>query len=302
MAERQQAELARDQEPGLLRVGLLQTAPVFGHIDDNLAAVGKLHDSIGPADLSFTAELSATGYGFTPFRPSDMLAADDPRLTALAGKGVGIGFAEPHPAGLPWNSYLFADPVTSVRSLQHKLHPVSYAPWNEHLLFRPGDTLRTATVDGTTIATMICNDLWHPAVPWLASRVGAEVLVIPVASIESGDPARIKQTWRLILEHTAVLLQCYVVFVNRVGADGGRRFWGGSRILGPDGSVLAFLGDEPAAAVADLDLAALRRLRAEVPLLTEARSDFVAAALSGDYDPERHLGLCSTGTSTPHLT
>ena len=285
MAERQPAERAGEPESGLLRVGLLQTAPVFGRVDDNLADVVKLHDGLGPADLSFAAELSATGYGFSPFGPSSMLAADDPRLTALASRGVGIGFAEPHPAGLPWNSYLFTDPVTGTRSLQHKLHPVSYAPWNEHLLFRPGDTLRTAAVDGTTIATMICNDLWHPAVPWLASRAGAEVLVIPVASVESDDPDRIKRTWRLLLEHTAVLLQCYVVFINRAGTDGGRRFWGGSRVLGPDGGVLAFLGDEPGSAVADLDLTALRRLRAEVPLLTEARTDFVAAALSGGYFP-----------------
>lgn len=282
-----------------LRAGLLQTAPVFGRIEDNLAAVAKLHDGLEPSDLAFTSELSATGYGFSPFRPSDLLAVDDPRLTALAGKGIGIGFAERNPAGLPWNSYLFTNPATGAWSRQRKLHPVSYAPWNEHLLFQPGDALRTTAVDGTTIATMICNDLWHPAVPWLASRAGAEVLVIPVASVESDDPARIKRTWRLILEHTAVLLQCYVVFINRAGTDGGRRFWGGSRILGPDGSVLAFLGDEPGAAVADLDLAALRRLRSEVPLLAESRSDFVAAALSGDYDPERQLGLCSTGTPAP---
>lgn len=282
MAERQQAEVTGEQELRTLRVGLLQTAPVFGQIDGNLAAIAELHVGLDPADLYVTPELSAAGYGFGPHRPADILAPDDPRLAALTRKGIGIGFAERNPAGLPWNSYLFTDPATGTRHLQRKLHPVSYAPWNEHLLFQPGDALRTAFVHHTMIATVICNDMWHPVGPWLASHAGAEVMIVPVASIETEDQARIKRTWQLILEHTAVLLQCYVVFVNRVGIDSGQRFWGGSRVLSPDGSVLTSLGDEPGATVAELDLTALRRLRASVPLLSESRSDFVAAALAGD--------------------
>lgn len=282
MAERQQAEVTGEQEPRTLRVGLLQTAPVFGQIDGNLAAIAELHAGLGPADLSITPELSAVGYGFGPHRPADILAPDDPRLAALTRRGIGIGFAERNPAGLPWNSYLLTDPATGTRHLQRKLHPVSYAPWNEHLLFQPGDELRAASVHHTMIATVICNDMWHPVDPWLASHAGAEVLIVPVASIETEDQARIKRTWQLILEHTAVLLQCYVVFVNRGGVDSGQRFWGGSRVLSPDGSVLTCLEDEPGATVAELDLAALRRLRASVPLLLESRSDFVAAALAGD--------------------
>jgi predicted amidohydrolase len=288
VAERQQAELTGEQEEPrrTLRVGLLQTAPVFGQIDGNLADIAELHGRLGSADLSFTAELSATGYGFSPHRPCDTLAVDDPRLTTLTKKGIGIGFAERNHAGLPWNSYLLTDPATGTQHLQRKLHPVSYAPWNEHLLFQPGDALRTAAVQHTRIATVICNDMWHPAGPWLAFHAGAEVLIVPVASIESDDAARIKRTWQLILEHAAVLLQCYVVFINRSGTDSGKRFWGGSRVLNPDGSVLTSLGDEPGATVAELDLAALRRLRAEVPLLSESRSDLVAAALSGGPHPE----------------
>lgn len=286
MAERQQAELTGEQEPRTLRVGLLQTAPVSGQIDGNLAAIAELHGGLGSADLSFTPELSATGYGFSPHHPSATLAADDARLTALTKRGIGIGFAERNPAGLPWNSYLLTDPATGTPHLQRKLHPVSYAPWNEHLLFQPGDELRAAFVRHTMIATVICNDMWHPVGPWLASHAGAEVLIVPVASIESDDVARIKRTWQLILEHTAVLLQCYVVFVNRGGIDSGQRFWGGSRVLNPDGSVLTSLGDEPGATVAELDLTALRRLRASVPLLSESRSDLVAAALAGGHHPE----------------
>ncbi|TRV80145.1 amidohydrolase [Streptomyces sp. 130] len=271
MAQRQQAGLTT------LRVGLLQTAPVFGAVDDNLAGIAELHAGLDPVDLALTPELSAHGYGFTPHRDADLLPADDPRLDALVSKGVGVGFAQRNASGLPWNGYLLSDPLTGTRHLQHKLHPVSYAPWNEHLSFRAGDQLRTAAFGAATVATAICNDMWHPIVPWLAAQGGAEVLFVPVASMTGADEARIRRTWEVILEHAAVLLQCYVVFVNRCGTDGASRFWGGSRVLGPDGSVLAELGDEPGSAVAELDLAALRRLRAETPMRAEARTDLLPA-------------------------
>ncbi|MGW3956077.1 carbon-nitrogen hydrolase family protein [Streptomyces sp. NPDC004752] len=277
---------ASPEEPATLRVGLLQTDPVFGAVEENLARIAELHNTLGPVDLALTPELSVNGYGFTPHPRSDLFTGDDPRLAALVSAGVGVGFAEKSASGLPWNSYLLADPVTGTRYLQRKLQPVSYAPWNEHLSFRPGTELKTADFHAARIATAICNDMWHPVIPWLAAQRGAEVLIVPVASIEGPDPVRIRRTWEVILEHAAVLLQCYVVFVNRCGTDGGARFWGGSRVLGPDGGVLAHLGDEPGAAFADVDLTALRRLRADVPVLAEGRTEFLAGAFGTGHGPK----------------
>ncbi|MEV6796283.1 nitrilase-related carbon-nitrogen hydrolase [Streptomyces sp. NPDC051320] len=260
-------------------MGLIQTAPVFGATQDNLDRIAELRRSLGPIDLALTPELSANGYGFAPHRETDLFDSDDPRLEVLASEGVAVGFAERSASGRPFNTYLLPDHLTENRFLQRKLHPVSYAPWNEHLSFQPGTELGTADFRTARIATAICNDMWHPVIPWLAAQNGAEVLVVPVASMEGADPARIRRTWEVILEHAAVLMQCYVVFVNRCGTDSGARFWGGSRVLGPDGNVLAQLGSEPGATVTELDMTALRRLRAEVPVLAEARTDVLAHAL-----------------------
>lgn len=279
MARRQPAELTRERESHTLRVGLLQTAPVFGAVDRNLAGIAELRAGVGDVDVALTPELSANGYGFEPHAPGDVLAAGDPRIVAATAAGVGVGFAERSDGERPWNSYLLVDPVTGERLVQRKIHPVSYAPWNEHLLFQAGQRVASAKVGGATISTVICNDMWHPVIPWMAAQGGAEVLVVPVASIAGRDPEGIRRTWHVILQHTAMLLQCYVVFVNRSGADSGERFWGGSRVLGPDGSTLAALGDEPGATVVDLDLAALRQLRRDVPVLAESRADFVVEAL-----------------------
>lgn len=287
MAQREQTEVTGGPESQSLRVGLLQTAPVPGAVDENIARIAALRGSLGPVDLALTPELSVNGYGLAPLKDSDLLTGDDPRLTELVARGVGVGFAERSPSGLPWNTYLLPDPLTGSRHVQRKLHPVSYAPWNEHLTFQPGTELPTVDIRSARITTAICNDMWHPVVPWLAAHGGAEILVVPVASMEGPDPARIRRTWEVILEHAAVLLQCYVIFVNCCGGTDSTRFWGGSRVLGPDGSTLAQLGAEPGTAVAELDLTALRRLRTDVPLLTEYRTGFLAGALGTSGIPER---------------
>jgi predicted amidohydrolase len=262
-------------------VGLLQTAPRFDRVDDNLAGIAELLHDVSDVDLALTPELAATGYGFAPPAQNALLVVDDPRLEAVTSgpTAVGIGFAERSDTGLPWNSYLLTDAAIGVRRLQRKLHPVSYAPWNEHLTFAPGAGLEILDVRGARTATVVCNDMWHPVVPWLAAHQGAEVLIVPVASIAGPDARLVRHTWQVILEHAALLLQCYVVFINRCGEDGGEQFWGGSCVVGPDGGVVTCLGNTPGTAVATLDLSALRRLRADVPLRDESRVDFVAEAI-----------------------
>jgi predicted amidohydrolase len=277
----QHAQLMSQPRPAdTLSVGLLQTAPVFGLLEANILRILELRDSLGDVDLVLTPELALNGYGFDSAADYRPLSATDDRLAAFANRrgALGIGFAETVGEGRPRNAYLITG--RQERHLQHKIHPVSYAPWNEHLGFEAGDALGTAVIGGARCATVICNDMWHPVIPWLAAQAGAEVLIIPVASIEGANAAQVQRTWQIILEHAALLLQCYVVFINRCGTDSGAKFWGRSRILGPDGSTLAEAGATETTLRATLDLAALRALRARTPLLAESRHDVVLNTLN----------------------
>jgi predicted amidohydrolase len=281
VVDSQQAQLTPQlRRAETLSVGLLQTAPVFGQVEANIRRILELRDGLGDVDLVLTPELAVNGFGFdveADYRP---LTADDNRLSAFANRrgAMGIGFAETVGEGRPRNAYLITG--QEERHLQHKIHPVSYAPWNEHLGFEAGDALGTAVIRGARCATVICNDMWHPVIPWLAAQTGGEVLIIPVASIEGANARQVQRTWQVILEHAALLFQCYVVFINRCGTDSGANFWGQSRILGPDGSTLAEAGDRETTLQATLDLAALRALRARTPILAESRHDLVLKTLS----------------------
>ncbi len=96
------------------------------------------------------------------------------------------------------------------------------------------------------------------------------MLIVPACS--TARKPEIQDDWRAICRFYARMLECFVVFVNRVGIEPGLDFWGGSHVHDPWGVCLAEapVGEE-ALVTADLDLGAVRRRRREMPLVKEAR-------------------------------
>lgn len=264
----------------LLRVALLQTAPRLGEVDSNLADLDGRLSQVAGADLAVAPELALHGYHLSAVDDVEAVAAHDDRLPALGrhGPAVVVGFAE------SWRHHRYNSAAVidgdHVPLVQRKLFLPTYQAWEERKHFRPGNGLRCADVRGTRIGVLICNDLWQPPLPWLAAHDGAEVLVVIANSVESHAAVPVRRAWDLLIAHAAITLQCYVVFVNRTGDECGLHFWGGSHVVGPDGETLVHLGDGPGHIEAELDLAALRRLRRRWPLLQDSRFDLVSREVS----------------------
>jgi predicted amidohydrolase len=266
-----------DAEPAaVLQVALLQTHPRLGDVAGNVAELGYRLSEVAGADLAVTPELATHGYHIGKLDPPpEGLAAHDPLLTALGRQGpaVVVGLAESH-LHHRYNSAAIIDRDRTY--IQRKLYLPTYRLWEERKHFRPGTSLRCRDVRGVRLAVLICNDLWQAPLPWLAAHAGAEVLIVIANSAASTMDVPVEASWDLILRHTAVTLQCYVVFVNRSGSEADSRFWGGSRVITPDNGVLVQLGEGPDVAKVDLDLAALRDQRRRWPLLQESRFGLVA--------------------------
>jgi predicted amidohydrolase len=264
-----------DQPARPLNVRLLQTAPRLGDVHGNLDHLDRLVAAHPEADLVVAPELALHGYHLDLLDDVDPLSLGDSRLKDLGGHGptVVAGFVE-QALHRTHNSAAVASPGGV--AVQRKLFLPTYRQWEERKHFAPGGSIARHEVASVRFAVLICNDLWQPVLPWLAAHGGAEVLVVPSNSVvsEVGRPTR--EVWSTILAHAAMTLQCYVVFVNRVGTEGGSRFWGGSRVVGPTGETLAELGEDPGELEVELDLAGLRRLRRHWPLLQETRPELVA--------------------------
>src|SRR5438270_927101 len=97
-------------------------------------------------------------------------------------------------------------------------------------------TLRAFDTRLGRVAVLICNDAWQPFLPTFAAQGGAELLLVPAASSTAVPEA--EPYWRELTRFYARMLECYVVFVNRVGEEAGFTFWGGSHVVDPLGAVV----------------------------------------------------------------
>lgn len=262
-----------------LRVRLLQTDPVLGDVDGNLRTLDSLIESASGCDLVVAPELATHGYHLSEVPDAMPLQPTDERLLGLGrhGRAAVVGFAE----AFRHHTFNSAALLTDGHSrIQRKMYLPTYRGWEERKHFRPGGQLHCENLLNTRLAVLICNDAWQPAVPWLAAHGGAEVLIVPVNSATSNVGVPTERAWEILLLHAAVVLQSFVVFVNRCGEESQRNFWGGSRVIHPSGEVLGQLGAEEGQLDCDLDLGELRTLRRHWPLLQESRADLIVREAS----------------------
>ncbi|UUZ59486.1 nitrilase-related carbon-nitrogen hydrolase [Nocardioides sp. B-3] len=122
---------------------------------------------------------------------------------------------------------------------------------------------------GSTIAGLtICYDVRFPELYRALALAGAEVLLVPAAFIHSTGKAH----WHTLLAARAIENGCYVVApaTIRGGPDSDDAFetYGHALVVSPWGEILADLGeDAPAVKVIELDLEAVEKARATLPVL-----------------------------------
>jgi predicted amidohydrolase len=257
----------------VVRVALAQLDCTLGDVAENTRRVREAlaRATAESADLVVFPELALSGYSLGHVAEDVSRAVEDEEIAGLvaeAGPAFVLGFAE---AGRlhTYNSALYAE-GGRVHHVHRKLYLPTYDIWEERKHFTPGATMRAFDTRFGRMAILLCADAWQPALAVLAVQDGARVLIVPANS--TVRRADIVEQWHDITRFYARTLQCYVVFVNRVGVEPELRFWGGSHVYGPEGDLVVDAPrDTPALVSAELDLAAVRRARRAMPLVKEAR-------------------------------
>ncbi len=271
-----------------LRVGLGQIAPGLGRVAENLAAHEQMIDQARSAavDLLVFPELGLTGYLLQDLNAEVAMAADDPRLVALAQRAgpmtTVVGFVE----RAPDEQLLIAAALMeggAIRHVYRKSYLPNYGLFDEQRFFGAGNRLRAIDSSlGVRLGLCICEDFWHLPVPYLLALDGAQVL-INISSSPGRDVAATTEgglgtaeSWATIMRAYAQLTTTFVVFVNRVGVDEAVTFWGGSQVIDPAGDVVfqAPLLDA-GLFTCEIDLDDVRRERTAMTLLRDERPEFV---------------------------
>jgi predicted amidohydrolase len=256
-----------------VRIALAQLDCVLGDLEANTARAREVAAEARAEDAQLVVfpELQLSGYALAATDRETAITAEE--AAAVAGDiSALVGFHE-RDGEQRYNSAVYVEEGAPLQ-VQRKVYPVDYAPFAEHALFTPGETLRAFDTALGRVAVLICNDAWQPFLPTFAAQGGAELLLVPSASSTAVPEA--EPYWRELTRFYARMLECYVVFVNRVGEDAGFTFWGGSHVVDPLGEVVAEAPRfDESLLFADVDLERVAARRRELPLLGEMRPELL---------------------------
>ncbi|MEM3536145.1 MAG: carbon-nitrogen hydrolase family protein [Candidatus Bathyarchaeia archaeon] len=150
-----------------------------------------------------------------------------------------------------------------------KMYLPTHSVFEEKRYFRPG--YQTAAFDTCIgkIGLIICYDIFFPEVSRLTRLAGAQLIVCISAS-----PAIRRGFFETLTMARAIENTTFLAYVNLVGIEDGLQFWGGSRLVGPNGKVLAQgKYDEEDLVICDVNYADIRPVETFVPTLRDLRPE-----------------------------
>ena len=206
-------------------------------------------------------------------------------LGALA-KELGIviiaSLFEKRAQGLYHNTTAVLDADGAYLGKYRKMHIPDDPAYYEKFYFTPGDLgYKIFKTKFATLGVLICWDQWYPEAARITALMGAEILFYPTAigwSTSQNEATNTEQynAWQTIQRSHSVANGVHVVSVNRVGfeQDGAMKFWGGSFVSNPFGSILyQASNDQEEVHVQALDLKKTDEYRTHWPFLRDRRID-----------------------------
>jgi len=238
----------KDEERGRVRIAIAQVSTKIGDVESNREKHIRYIEMARKegADLVVFPELSLTGYLMKDVAyevPKRCRKALEEIKEACREIYAVIGFVEEVRPGIIRNAAAILG-EGEVKCISPKFYLPTYGLFEEARYFMPGDPLKDVkVVHGRfgAFGTLICEDLWHPEPAEALTRLGAELLVCiassPLRGLNTPVDGRpwIDHAWSSLINATALTNSVYVVFVNRAGPEDEEFFWGGSRVVGPEG-------------------------------------------------------------------
>jgi N-carbamoylputrescine amidase len=206
-------------------------------------------------------------------------------LAALA-KELGVviiaSLFEKRAQGLFHNTTAVLDADGAYLGKYRKMHIPDDPAYYEKFYFTPGDLgYKIFKTKFATLGVLICWDQWYPEAARITALMGAEILFYPTAigwatSQDEATNTEQYNAWQTIQRSHSVANGVHVVSVNRVGfeQDGAMKFWGGSFVSNPFGSILYQAShDQEDVHVQAIDLKKTDEYRTHWPFLRDRRID-----------------------------
>jgi N-carbamoylputrescine amidase len=184
--------------------------------------------------------------------------------------------------GLYHNTTAVIDADGKYLGKYRKMHIPDDPAYYEKFYFTPGDLgYKVFQTQYAKIGVLICWDQWYPEASRITALMGAQILFYPTAigwaaSQDEATNAEQYNAWQTIQRSHAVANGVHTVSVNRVGIEqnGAMKFWGGSFVSNPFGSILYQASkEEEEVKVVEIETEESDNYRVHWPFLRDRRID-----------------------------
>jgi N-carbamoylputrescine amidase len=280
----------------IVKVGLVQMTCSANVAANKQKAIEKIKEAAKQgAHIVCLQELYSSLYfcdveAYDNFKLAEPIPGKTTDELSILAKELGVviiaSLFEKRAKGLYHNTTAVLDADGAYLGKYRKMHIPDDPAYYEKFYFTPGDLgYKVFKTKFATIGVLICWDQWYPEAARITSLMGAEMLFYPTAigwATAQDEATNTEQynAWQTIQRSHAVANGVPVISVNRVGLeqDGLMKFWGGSFVSNPFGTLLYKAShDQEEVAVIDIDTDMSDSYRTHWPFLRDRRID--------SYDP-----------------
>jgi N-carbamoylputrescine amidase len=277
---------------GKVKIGLVQMSCTGDKSSNLRKAIERVRDAAGKgAQIVCLQELFTSLYfcdveDYANFELAEAIPGPSTetlgKLAAELGVVIIASLFEKRAQGIYHNTTALLDADGSYLGKYRKMHIPDDPAYYEKFYFTPGDLgYKVFRTRYAAIGVLICWDQWYPEAARITALMGAEILFYPTAigwaaSQDAATNTEQYDAWQTIQRSHAIANGVHVVSVNRVGLEqgGAMKFWGGSFVSNPFGSVIYQAShDQEETAAIEIDTAATDRYRTHWPFLRDRRID-----------------------------
>jgi predicted amidohydrolase len=228
------------------------------------------------ADLIIFPEMSLTGYVLLDqvYELAETIPGPSTQtIETLAKKtGMHIVFGMPELSektqATVFNTAVCVGPQGLIGKYR-KMYLPTHSVFEEKRYFRPGYETAAFQTELGNIGLTICYDVFFPEVYRLTRLKGAQLIICISAS-----PAVRRNYFEILTSARALENTAFLAYINLAGVEDGLQFWGGSRLIGPTGDVLAKAKyDEEDFIICEVDFGDLRAAETSIPTLKDLRPE-----------------------------
>jgi len=276
----------------IVKVGIIQMSCEASKAANNQKAIEKIKEAAEKgAQIVCLQELFSSLYfcdveSYDNFKLAETIPGETTEKLSDLAKQLGVviiaSLFEKRAQGLYHNTTAVIDADGTYLGKYRKMHIPDDPSFYEKFYFTPGDLgYKVFKTKFASIGILICWDQWYPEAARITSLMGAEMLFYPTAigwATSQDEPTNEEQynAWQTIQRSHAVANGVPVISVNRVGLEqnGAMKFWGGSFVSNPFGTLLYKASHEnEETAVVDIDTEKSDSYRTHWPFLRDRRID-----------------------------